>query len=52
MVVAAALAGRADILVTLDRHLLDLAGRRSRLVAWACRVADQAASAVLSTRSR
>jgi putative PIN family toxin of toxin-antitoxin system len=26
MVVAAALAGRADFLVTLDRHLLDLAG--------------------------
>jgi uncharacterized protein len=32
MVVAAALAGRADFLVTLDRHLLDLAGLPGVLV--------------------
>jgi predicted nucleic acid-binding protein len=32
MVVAAALAGRADFLVTLGRHLLDLAGLPGVLV--------------------
>ncbi len=32
MVVAAALAGKAEFLVTLDRHLLDLAGLRGVLV--------------------